>query len=97
MTPRGIIPWLKEGKNPRARPARWGQTQENLALVYQALFDKTRAPRYLDDALNAVDGALEEYRKAEAAFYIEKAERLRAKILAEQAKLQTPGLASTRP
>jgi len=47
----------------------------------------TREPRYLDDALGAVGGALEEYRKANAALYIEKAERLREQILAAKGKL----------
>ena len=54
----------------------------NLALVYRALFGKDHQPRHLDDALEAVDGALDEFRKAGAAFYLEKAERLRAQILA---------------
>ena len=58
-------------------PLEWAATQNNLALVYRALFDKERQPRHLDDALEAVDGALEEFRKAKAAFYIEKAERQR--------------------
>ena len=44
---------------------------------------------YLADALAAVDGALEVYREGEAAYYIEKAERLRA-LLAEQAKARAP-------
>jgi hypothetical protein len=35
-------------------------TQVNLALVYRALFGKDQEPRHLDDALEAVDGALEE-------------------------------------
>jgi hypothetical protein len=44
-------------------------------------------PRHLDDALEAVDGALEEYRKSKADFHIEKAERLREKIRAAKGKL----------
>ena len=54
----------------------------NLALVYRALFQKDHQLRHLDDALAAADGALEEFRKAKAAFYIEKAERQRKEILA---------------
>ena len=54
----------------------------NLALVYRALFDKDHQAGYLDDALEAADRALEEFRKAKAAYYIEKAERQRKEILA---------------
>jgi hypothetical protein len=54
----------------------------NLASVYRALFDKDQHPPHLDDALEAADGGLEEFRKANAAFYIDKAERQRAQILA---------------
>ncbi|MGH6868226.1 MAG: hypothetical protein ACREDA_05000 [Methylocella sp.] len=54
-------------------------------MVYRALFAKTREPRYLDDALGAVRGASEEYRNVRTDFYIEKAEQLRRKILAEKA------------
>jgi hypothetical protein len=46
------------------------------------LFDKGSEPTHRDDALNAIGGALEEYGKAKAVFYIEKAARLREKILA---------------
>ena len=75
------------GTDPRARAVRLGQTQENLALVYGALYDKTGKRVHLDDALEAVggaleDGALEEYNKAKANFYIEKAGRVRAELLA---------------
>ncbi|MGH6847547.1 MAG: hypothetical protein ACREC0_08945 [Methylocella sp.] len=59
----------------------------NLALVYRALFDKDHLPRHLDDALEAADRALEEFRNAKAAFYIEKAERERQTILAVKGKL----------
>jgi hypothetical protein len=52
-------------------------TQQNVALVYYALYNKDRHPLHLDDAFEAVDGAREEYRKGKADFYIEKAERLR--------------------
>ena len=43
---------------------------------------------YLRDALAAVDGALEVYRAGNAAFYVERAERLRADILAETQQTQ---------
>jgi tetratricopeptide (TPR) repeat protein len=67
----------------RARvPLAWAFTQMNLALVYRAFFDKDHQPRHLDDALEAADGALEEFRKAKADFYIEKAARQRAELLA---------------
>jgi hypothetical protein len=62
----------------------WAQTQEKLALVQLAYFKKNREPGQLDEALEDVGGALEEYRKAKAAFYIERAERVRARILASR-------------
>jgi tetratricopeptide (TPR) repeat protein len=77
---------LEERTRPRV-PLDWAFTQMNLALVYRALFDKDHQPRHLDDALEAADGALEEFRKANAAFYIEKAERQRQTILAAKGKL----------
>jgi tetratricopeptide (TPR) repeat protein len=75
-------------------PLQWAMTQMNLALVYRALFDKDHQPGHLGDALEAADGALEEFRKANAAFYIEKAERQRGEILAAKGKLNHAG---TRP
>jgi hypothetical protein len=75
-------------ENTRARvPLDQGFTQMNLALVYPALFDKDHQPRHLDEALEAVDGALEEFRKAKADFYIEEAEGVRGEILAAKGKL----------
>ena len=76
---------MKEYTRARA-PLDWAMTQMNLASVYRALFDKDRRPRHLDDALDAADGALEEFRKANAAFYIENAERQRGEILALKGK-----------
>jgi hypothetical protein len=67
-------------------PLQWAFTQMNLALVYRALFDKDHQTLYLDDALEAADGALGEFRKAKAAFYIEKAESQRRGILASAGK-----------
>lgn len=56
----------------RARvPLRWATVQMKLASVYCALFDKGARPNHLDDALEAIDRALEEYRKAKADFYID--------------------------
>ena len=75
----------------RARvPLDWAMTQENLALVHIAFFNKDRQPRHLDAALEAVDGALEEFRKANAAFYIEGAERVRENIVAAKAASTPP-------
>jgi hypothetical protein len=62
-------------------------TQHNLAVLYYAFFLKDFQPHHLDDALEAIDGALEEYRRAKDAYNIEKAERDRAQILAAKAKL----------
>ncbi|MGC2224530.1 MAG: tetratricopeptide repeat protein [Methylocella sp.] len=75
-------------ENTRARvPVLWAQTQENLAEAHLAFFDKDHQPLYLDDALEAVDGALVEFRKAKVDFHIERAERLRERILAGKDKL----------
>jgi len=72
----------------RARvPRSWAMTQHNLAVLYYAFFLKDFQPHHLDDALEAIDGALEEYRRAKDAYNIEKAERDRAQILAAKAKL----------
>lgn len=79
------IPACREAMQERTRergPFRWAQTQEKLAFVYRALFDKTREPHHLGNKLGAVSGALEDFREAKAAFYIEKAERLPQQILA---------------
>lgn len=43
-------------------------------------------PSRLDDALEGGDGAREEFRKAGADFYIDKAERQREKILLAKGK-----------
>jgi hypothetical protein len=43
---------LKELTRERI-PLEWAETQRNIALVYQALFDKDHQPRHLDDALEA--------------------------------------------
>jgi tetratricopeptide (TPR) repeat protein len=70
---------------PARVPLQWATTEMNLGVALAALFDKDHQPRHLDDALEAVDGALEEFRKREAAFYIDKAERVRGEILAAKA------------
>jgi tetratricopeptide (TPR) repeat protein len=66
---------------------RWATVQMKLASVYCALFDKGAQPNHLDDALEAIDRALEEYRKAKADFYTEKAGCLREQILRKKGKL----------
>ncbi|MEC5323228.1 tetratricopeptide repeat protein [Aurantimonas sp. A3-2-R12] len=71
---------LEERTRDRA-PFLWAQTQENLAIAFFSLFQKPNEQSRLHSALDAVDGALEVYREAQAAFYIEKAERLRAYII----------------
>jgi hypothetical protein len=77
---------LKE--NTRARvPLEWASTQVNLGLVYRAFFDKDHHARHLDEALEAVDGAMEEYRTPNAASYFEEAQRLRENILVTKGKL----------
>jgi hypothetical protein len=75
---------LHEALEERTRedtPFLWAQTQEKLALAHFAFFDKSGEPTHRDDALNAIDLALAEYGKAKAVFHIEKATRLREKIL----------------
>ena len=74
-------------------PFQWALTQENLAIVFGSL--STRAAdearqKYLTDALAAVDGALAVYRKGNAAYYVEKAGRLRARIVAIQTEARAP-------
>lgn len=67
-------------ENTRARaPRRWAMVQSNLGEVYLALFHKSGEPHHLDDALEAVDGGFEEFRKAGAALYIEHAACVREK------------------
>jgi tetratricopeptide (TPR) repeat protein len=81
---------LREGLQEYARerlPLVWAGTQENVALVYRALYNNDGQPSHLDAALEAVDGALEEYRKTNSTYYIENAERLRQQILAARGKL----------
>lgn len=45
-------------------PFLWAQTQENLAIALRMLAERTGERARLEEALVAVDGALEEYRKA---------------------------------
>jgi hypothetical protein len=56
-------------------------TQNNLGSAFLSLFDRTTERPHLDAALEAVEEALEEYRKARAEYHIEEAEPLRADIL----------------
>ena len=72
----------------RARaPLQWAVTQHNLAVVHRALFEKNREPRHLDDAIEAIDGALEEFWTAKKSELIEMARTLREKILAGKGAL----------
>jgi hypothetical protein len=76
---------LHEALTARTRedtPFLWAETQEKLASAHFALFDKSGDPNHRAAALDAIGGALDEYRRVSAAFYIEKATRLRDKILA---------------
>jgi hypothetical protein len=59
----------------------------NLAQACLTLFAKGKDPRHLDEALAAAGGTLEEFRKANADFYIEMAGRQRSEIFAEKSKL----------
>ncbi|MEF2547077.1 hypothetical protein VQ045_07890 [Aurantimonas sp. E1-2-R+4] len=61
-------------------PFLWAQTQENLAITFFSLFQKTHNQSQLQSALDAVDGALDVYREAEAVLYMANAEQLRAAI-----------------
>jgi tetratricopeptide (TPR) repeat protein len=77
---------LEEYTSERA-PFQWALTQENMAIVFRTLATRTGGAMrlaYLADALAAVDGALAVYRDGGAAYYVEKAERLRSLILAER-------------
>ncbi len=63
-------------------PLLWAGTQQNLAIVFRVLATRSIGDArvaYLRDALAAVDGALEVYRAGNAAFYVERAERLRGR------------------
>jgi hypothetical protein len=53
-------------------------------------YNKDHQRSHLDEALDAIDGALEEYRKANAAFYIDNTERLRQKVFAAKANRTPP-------
>jgi hypothetical protein len=79
-----------EERTRKRVPLMWAQTQEKLALVHLAYFQKIREPHHLDEALEDVGGALEEYRKAKAAFYIARAERVRARTLATKRTMNDP-------
>jgi hypothetical protein len=62
-----------------------GPDETRLGLL--CFIDKGAQPNHLDDALEAIDRALEEYRKAKADFYIEQAGCLREQILGMKGKL----------
>ena len=67
-------------------PLEWAGTQNNLALAYRALYDKSAEPHHLDNALAAIAAALDGFRKAKAPFNIEKAKRLQSEIFAARRK-----------
>jgi hypothetical protein len=48
-------------------PFLWAQVQENLALAYCTFYNRDLQAHHLDDALQAIDDALEVYRTANAA------------------------------
>jgi len=75
---------LKERTRDRA-PLVWAGTEENLAAAYCMLSHMAGRP-VLDDALEAIDGALEEYRKAHSNTDIERAEDMREWILSAKSK-----------
>jgi tetratricopeptide (TPR) repeat protein len=64
-------------------PLDWAKTQHNLASAHLVFFVKDPDflnPHHLDDAFEAINGAIEEYRKANAASFIETAEKSRGQI-----------------
>jgi tetratricopeptide (TPR) repeat protein len=74
------------------QPLDWAMNQNtfakaHLALFIIALYNKTAQAGQLDDALQAVDGALEEFRKADDGRFFVDADRIRTKILAAKDKL----------
>jgi hypothetical protein len=77
-------------------PLEWAKTQHNLALAHLVFFVKDSDflnPHHLDDAREGIDGAIEEYRKANATSFIETAEKSRGKI----AFLQVEAIAQASP
>jgi exonuclease VII small subunit len=88
---------LKEETRARA-PLLWAGAQMNLGTALQTLGERESGTERLDEAVTAfrealqeytrarvpLQGALEEFRKANADFYIEKAERQRAELLARK-------------
>jgi hypothetical protein len=72
-------------------PYYWAHTQENLAIVFRSLATRANDEgrvAFLNEALAAVDDALEVYRAGNSAYDIGTAERLRARILAETQETQ---------
>jgi hypothetical protein len=71
-------------------PLQWAITQHNPGIASRPRSGRTGERRYLDAALEAVDGALEKYRKARADFYIEKGERSRTRSSRQRAGPRSP-------
>jgi tetratricopeptide (TPR) repeat protein len=67
---------------PERSPSYWARTQENVAVARFQIYCITGDLGELQWALNAVDGALCEYRAGHAEFHIGTAQRLRAQITA---------------
>jgi tetratricopeptide (TPR) repeat protein len=76
---------LEEATRERV-PLGWAEIEEHLARANAAFYVKTRKPLYLDEALLSLGGVLEEYRKAEATYDVERASHLREEILAMKDK-----------
>ncbi len=70
-----------EERTRESAPLQWARAQHNLAIVLLVLFDRTSNRPFVNGALEAVNDASEEFRKAKAAYEIDKAERLRAEVL----------------
>lgn len=84
--------------NRELAPLAWAQAQLNLVSIYVDLFALNRKPELLNDALQAVEGALEEYRKAGMASETGKTETVRSQILALRAQLESaPSQESAAP
>ena len=83
-------------------PLDWAQTQLDIASTYTELCAMSCKSQYLDYALAAVDGALDEYRKHKTASDVEKLEQIRnqflgAKGIVARSAIARPGLLPGRP
>ena len=76
---------LKEYTRERV-PLQWAITQNNLAGVFEALFDRTGKRSLLNDALEHLERAISVFSEAEASHYFSVAGRIKAHILEKLAK-----------